>query len=354
MELNWLFITITLAMSLLLWMMPTLSRPGLFFGVTVSPSFRNSTQGRQILGRYRQLVVATAVLGLVTAFKGRIPVPFLVVILSVVSTLGWAWGHRMARPHAASASSRREASLGVSGKDPHPSGLARLGPFLILASAGLYLYFYYDLLPDPLPVHWSGPEPDRFVPKTWLAVFRSLMVLVSICLLMEFTKANLANPNFTRRILDPQEDDRESKFFGMQLRLLLAGQYFLALMYAWTTFVLRGPHAPQWIPAGWKFYGGLILTALFLPISIYLSVRYGQGGSRLPADPESLTAAPRGDRTPDECWKLGQFYFNPDDAAVWVEKRAGVGYTLNFARPLSWLWLFGVLAGPLILIRLLR
>ena len=88
MELSWLFTALIVTVSVLLWVMPTLSRPELFFGVTVSGSFRDSRQGRRILGRYRLLVGATAALALVTAFNGLIPAPFLVVILSVVSTVG--------------------------------------------------------------------------------------------------------------------------------------------------------------------------------------------------------------------------------------------------------------------------
>jgi uncharacterized membrane protein len=43
------------------------------------------------------------------------------------------------------------------------------------------------------------------------------------------------------------------------------------------------------------------------------------------------------DTTPDECWKLGQFYYNPQDPALLVEHRIGLGYSPNFARPLSWI-----------------
>ena len=45
------------------------------------------------------------------------------------------------------------------------------------------------------------------------------------------------------------------------------------------------------------------------------------------------------DGTPDNCWYGGMFYFNPKDRAILVPKRFGVGYSLNFARPASWLWL---------------
>jgi uncharacterized membrane protein len=57
---------------------------------------------------------------------------------------------------------------------------------------------------------------------------------------------------------------------------------------------------------------------------------------------------PVGDRTLDRYWKLGVFYFNRDDSAVLVEKRFGLGYSLNFARPTAWFILLLVPLGPLI------
>lgn len=47
--------------------------------------------------------------------------------------------------------------------------------------------------------------------------------------------------------------------------------------------------------------------------------------------------ARRDDSTPDRCWKAGIFYANPADPALFVEKRLGIGYTLNFGNPWSWI-----------------
>jgi Family of unknown function (DUF5808) len=80
-------------------------------------------------------------------------------------------------------------------------------------------------------------------------------------------------------------------------------------------------------------------------------VRLGQGGSRISAGDAARVASsavPIGDRTPDRYWKLGVFYFNPDDSAVLVEKRFGLGYNLNFARPTAWIILSLSLMAPLI------
>jgi uncharacterized membrane protein len=59
----------------------------------------------------------------------------------------------------------------------------------------------------------------------------------------------------------------------------------------------------------------------------------------------------RGERPPDDAWS-GIFYSNHDDPAVFVPKRYGIGYTLNFGNPWSWFVLvliFAAVAAPLLL-----
>src|SRR5215813_2203872 len=52
----------------------------------------------------------------------------------------------------------------------------------------------------------------------------------------------------------------------------------------------------------------------------------------------------------DECWKLGVFYFNPEDPSLFVPKRSGLGYTLNFANRWTWLVLAATLMPALVLL----
>jgi len=96
------------------------------------------------------------------------------------------------------------------------------------------------------------------------------------------------------------------------------------------------------------------LTPLLLVVvagTTVMLIRMGQGGSRIM--PVDASKAVTGDRTPDSAWKLGQFYYNPDDPATVVEKRFGIGYTLNFGNRKSWLIMLAMLA-PVTLIAMLR
>jgi len=56
-------------------------------------------------------------------------------------------------------------------------------------------------------------------------------------------------------------------------------------------------------------------------------------------------------KPPEEGWS-GPFYANPDDPALFVPKRYGIGYTLNFGNPLCWIvvaLILAILSVPLIL-----
>jgi len=46
----------------------------------------------------------------------------------------------------------------------------------------------------------------------------------------------------------------------------------------------------------------------------------------------------------DQHWKLAILYFNPDDRRVFLPKRTGLGFTLNFANPWSIAILIAIVA----------
>jgi len=51
------------------------------------------------------------------------------------------------------------------------------------------------------------------------------------------------------------------------------------------------------------------------------------------------------DRQDRENWYLGVFYHNSADPNIWLPKRYGWGWTLNFAQPWSWIIMIGIIAA---------
>ncbi|WP_042472627.1 DUF1648 domain-containing protein [Bacillus ndiopicus] len=97
----------------------------------------------------------------------------------------------------------------------------------------------------------------------------------------------------------------------------------------------------------------LMITTIMIIGVIVLTITTGQGGSRVKhvrATDDTVI-----NRDDDQYWKLGQFYFNRKDPSLFLEKRFGVGWTINLANPLAWLTLLGIIvivAGtPIILSR---
>ncbi len=69
---------------------------------------------------------------------------------------------------------------------------------------------------------------------------------------------------------------------------------------------------------------------------------------------KTSTSADRGHtdavfRDDDRYWSAGIFYNNPGNPALFVPKRFGLGWTLNFGHPQAKLFLIGVLVGILVL-----
>lgn len=64
-------------------------------------------------------------------------------------------------------------------------------------------------------------------------------------------------------------------------------------------------------------------SALLIP-----AIAYAIRESNKPSDPI--------DPTPNECWRGGIIYYNPNDAALFVQRRDGVGFTINMGNRWSW------------------
>ena len=61
--------------------------------------------------------------------------------------------------------------------------------------------------------------------------------------------------------------------------------------------------------------------------TVYLALRYGQGGARIE---RAGVATPLTNGLADNRnWVLGMFYVNRDDPSFLVERRFGLGYTIN-------------------------
>lgn len=90
----------------------------------------------------------------------------------------------------------------------------------------------------------------------------------------------------------------------------------------------------------------LIVIAIILIGAIAISITTGQGGSRVKIDNKQESHLNQLDD--DRFWKLGQFYVNKNDPSFLVEKRFGIGWTVNIAHPIVWIVFIILIVLPLL------
>lgn len=328
------------------WMLPLWERPGLFFAVTVEPEFRSSAVGRKILRRYRAFAVALIAIGCGLVFAGGTPKRWPLLIFGV-AWLGFGpliallIAREAVLPHAAKPL-LAQAAMNAPRAAHLPGGwLLQLGPFAILAAAAIYLRMHWSRIPEIFPVHWDVQgHANGWSVRSTMGVYGPLIIgaaMVAGIGLMTYAVLRES------RVVKVPGARLHARDFPHQMGYFLAAlEYFLAVMFSWVALLplIGAPNI------------GLVLVTAILVVAAALIGAHWLNQARAQAIDPACLSTPEGvfgDGTLDQHWKLGLFYFNPGDPALLVEKRLGVGYTLNFARWRAWVILALILLAPVAL-----
>jgi uncharacterized membrane protein len=306
---------------------PYVTRPEIFFGVTVPVGFRIGRVGRSISRRYATevwLLALAAAIFVVTS-----PMPLISGSMLLAQTLGasvaFLNARRAVRPHAIAPATVREAVIGP--RPGLPGGLlGQLGPFLILAGAAVYVGLHWENIPARFPTHWNlAGRPDGWTAKSVAGVFRGLSIGFVACSMTLFTSYAVLHWARLPRV-SGRDGQQSSRVRQINLVSMLASAYLIALLFAWTSVVSM-----------FSTGTGQLRLPLAFRAAPFALIIFGTLAIRLTRVAAAAAGPPMGDTTPDSCWLLGRLYFNRADPALFVEKRMGLGYTLNLGNPLSWL-----------------
>lgn len=333
-----LFALVALFIGVYAFLMPGLTRRDVFFGVTVAPDARATPAGRRILARYRAAVAALTLLALALlaaayAFLpddvlarpwvslGVIAVALLVLVPYLPAHLA---ARRLAAPRdaTASAAAAPTAELRPRRYGDYVPWLWELLPLVLIAATAAYLASQYAAAPDIIPTHYDiNGRPNAYAPKSvssffalvWTQLFLELLLTaVSVLIVGAKSVPGQADTRFRRMWI--------RALFGLKT-LTIA---FLGMLAA---IIAANVNSPTLGPGVY-----LITTVVYLVVVLagvlVLALRTGQGGSRLGTPAETAI-----DRTDDRYWIGGIVYVNRDDPAVVVERRFGIGWTLNLGNP---------------------
>jgi uncharacterized membrane protein len=340
---------------------PRISRRGLLFGVYVGEEASKSEAARRITRSWyvgwslwlaASFAVAVIVGALFRWLPGAMVGLFLLPIGFLVNYLrAYCCARDLAREDAPRASA---ALIGIGETKPLLMPNLAIGLGLICGLyAIVYAWSHYSQLPDLVPTHFGfWGRPDAWRPRS----FSTVMLLPIMSLVMGVGLGGMAYLTSQAKRAIRYHDQGISFEAQQRFRRVMAN--FLAIISLLVTGMMtilsissiRVALKEERILSPAMMILGLFLLLFALAGSIYIAVRYGQGGSRLE---RSAADAPLTDGLADNrLWILGMFYVNRDDPSVFVEHRFGLGYTINFGNPLAVTLLCGFI-GVIILISII-
>lgn len=340
--------------------MPHLTRQDLFFGVTVAGAFRSTPDARSILHSYRIWILIATIVSLAFLAWARFhPILWVLDIAPVVLLLGavpaYVLAHARTKAFRAAPSGLREASLAPRrGSLPGGLLLPALPMLWLLLSTG-WVIVHWEQMPSRLPVRydWHG-TPTEWTTLSRLHVFGPAAFMILLCLALAITAYGIVRG--PRRIpVNVPEGARESKYGRGMAEILLACEYFVSLIgSAVLLFPLLTPAQISWFTPIITIIS--IASAPIVIILLFVMARK-RLGTKMGTDTalKTLPDVPKGDRMPDERWLWGVVYVNREDPALFIPKRFGIGYTLNFGNRWSWaiLALIAALVGGGVLLPVL-
>jgi uncharacterized membrane protein len=297
-----------------MFLLPYFTLRRFFFTITVAPGFPASKAGISILRGYHWRIAAIFAVSLLAVFA--FPNAGL-VLAELLPALGGGAAFLYARSkvprYSVMPEAVREANLGA-GEEHLPRWiLSALPPFLFPLAAAAWLRAHWSEIPVRFPYHWNAHgEADAWTTRSERAVYGPLLFCGAVMLLMLLM--SLATFYGSRRA--------EQRLATM--KIMVAAIYLLAIIFSMVA-LMPVVHIQLWL---------LLAPALLFTIgAVAWSYRF-------------IRAPGRGaEATPDACWYLGQIYYNPQDSAVFVQKRLGLGYTVNFGNRISWVLLGVVVAA---------
>ena len=305
--------------------LPLLTRRGIFFSATVDPDFPRSPAGRRILSSFRLQAALWTVLACLLAlalptthFVIALLVPW--VLLIAASLVSYYLKFREVHAHYGTrAPEVRSASLSPAEANEGFHAWISLPPFIALAIVGSYLRLHWNQLPEHYPIHFGARgEANLWANRDWMSVYGPLLVAAGLNFLVAGSAWILSR--MSRKTVMRYVTVRSLQLLLYPLTFTLT---IVSLLPLW--------HSPRW----------LVPVVMLGSATGLIFWGYRKLTSPLAAD---TSPEPRS----DNYWKAGMFYYNPDDPAIFVSKRVGIGYTLNFASRWTWVIMVVLLVLPLL------
>lgn len=189
----------------------------------------------------------------------------------------------------------------------------------------------YNKLPELIPVHYNAAGVvDKVVEKGTTAAYMNLAGIPFMLVLVIFFFVLI-----NKITVNSKSDLFSGKIKGTIEKKLLFKKYisiFTWILALETLIIMSLPQVSILFDLGTEIMT-IPMVILFISIGVFILISYyfGQGGRNIKTTEEGEENY----RDDDDRYILGSIYYNKNDPALMVEKRIGVGWTVNLAHPIG-------------------
>jgi len=327
-------------------MQPWFSRKNVLFGVVfANPSIWRDAQAASIRRRYlvrsagtdlALFVILLFLSFILTDEKWLFGFSMVMLALIVIDSFLFVLANRQTRklkqsmaPDAQLTTKKIVVDLGKSDRETVLSlkWVLLLVPVFVATLA--VVWFGYPYMADSIPTHFGISGPDRWAPKSWHTVLSPVALELMLGALVLFTRRAPASVKGNPNAAPGYAQYRKMMTLLLIIFCLLSEILFFLVVLSFIT-----PISPLWFAILSLVNLGFLITMIWLYIRFVRSKHVS--GPILDDDGK---------------WIWGIFYFNRSDPSIFVEKRVGIGFTVNMARPIAWIVLVGIILITILLSR---
>lgn len=194
-------------------------------------------------------------------------------------------------------------------------------------------FIMYPSLPDVIPTHWDFKgNVDGYMDKSILVALITPISQIAIGIILYFSYYFMMKSKQQINPKSPELSLKKNIIFRRSWSIyFIVSLIALELVFTWSNLISLG-----------VLNNMKLLNVIQIPIwsimiiwSLVLGIVVGQGGDRLKIA-DNKEASQEYDIDDDDLWKFSNsIYYNPDDSSLFVEKRVGVGWTVNAGRPIG-------------------
>ena len=335
-------------------LMPYLTRQEIIFGVRIPKGLREHAEIERIKKIYIRNyllssgLVSLLLLGLIITIANPIIISISIPVLIVLLFGNYYLCHKSLKQTKMDnnwSEGYEESSVIDIGYKPEQALVSPWWfsiPLVLILVQIIIVLNHYDSMSDIIPIHYDiNGNPDNWARKS----YRSVLMLPAMGILV--TALNF----FIYKIIGwskqqlSVEDPEKSKIRNQIFRRRWSGFMVLLSILIILLFFSIHIHMLNLLDFGPSFpiAAGIFMLLIILGSAIWLSVTTGQSGSRIKLKDKPKTPKDKVDRDDDKYWKWGLLYFNPEDPSMFIEKRFGIGWTINFGNLKAVLAFFGII-----------